>query len=290
MTRVRRMDRLVERNRLRNARTKPRAKLVGTDGAPLRARRERRRRDGWAVRFARLALVASLTVFGIGLWNQPVRDVDVHGVTIADRDAVEAAAAALQGRRWIAPGAGDVRAEIRALPWVRTVDVVRRLPDGISLRVEESAPVAWTDVEGERWGVDASGRTAPLPASVLVHAMPRVEGLVDENGVVRDSARDRLGRLLRAVREGGWPFDAGLESIGLGPRDGIALSTNDGIEIWLGPRGAAEQLRVAAVAWAHLDPAPGDRLDLRFARQAVLTRAADRPAAERSRDDLPAGG
>ncbi|HKK70871.1 MAG TPA: FtsQ-type POTRA domain-containing protein [Candidatus Krumholzibacteria bacterium] len=290
MTRVHRVDRLMHRNRLRNARAKPRTKLVGTDGAPLRARREHRRRDGWTVRLARLALVTSIVVFGLGLWNQRVLEVDVTGVAIADRDAVEAVAAELEGRRWIDPGAEDVRADAEALAWVRVVDVVRRLPAGITLRVEESSPVAWTDVDGARWGVDAEGRVAPLPSSVIVHGMPRVEGLVGANGVVRDAARQRLGRLLSAVREGGWPFDAGLASIALGPRDGIALRTNDAIEVWLGPQGTAEQLRVAAVAWDHLDPSPGDRLDLRFERQAVLTRAADRPAADRSRDDPPAGG
>ena len=274
MTRVRRLEGLKQGNRMRATRARPRTGLHGVDGPKLRARRPaRRRREGWAVRLARLAFVVALGVFGYGLWSQPVRSIEFDGVLLSDEDTLRARAEALTGQRWVTLDTEEVAASITGMSWVRSVRFSRELPDAVRVEVREVRPVARVQREDAWWAVGEDGRAAPLPAGVLAEGLPVVDGLFDDDGGVDPEAAGRLRALVDALREGGWPFGAGLEHIDLDLPSGLSLRTGDDIEIRLGARDTARQIRTAALAWSHLAPAPGDRLDLRFSRQAVLTRA-----------------
>ena len=278
MTRVRRLDGLMASNRSRAESARPRSGLRGVDGPPLRARRTpARRRDDWKVRAARLLLVLSVVAFGFGLWTQPVRSVRVEGVVLSDRVAVEEVAALLVGQRWVAPSSESVVQAIGAHGWVREVRVSRRLPDSVRVRVTESVPVAWAVRDERAFGVADDGRVAAVPARIDLSALPRVEGLFDGDGLYDATAGERLVAVLDAVAVGGWPFPSGLADIDLRSPHAVVLRTHDDVTVRLDPGAAVEQLRVAGAAWSHLDPASGDALDLRFARQAVLSRAPSTP-------------
>lgn len=275
MSSIRDIDGLLESNRDRALRAKPRRPMRGPDGPPLRARRPKpRRRDGLRVRAARFGLVLAISAFGFGLWQQPVRKISVHGPVLHDVATVRALSSSLRGERWITLDASAVIEAVEGLPWVRSVRVTRELPDAVRIEVEERFPVARA-LQGETvWGVADDGTAALLPAGVETTALPRIEGLFAEDGTIVDDASSRIAGLVGALREGGWPFASGLRVIDLNAPGGLSLLTGDDVEIRLGLHDTTERIRTAAVAWDHLAPAPGDRIDLRFARQAVLTRAA----------------
>ena len=198
----------------------------------------------------------------------------MQGTVLHDAETVRALSMPLRGERWITLDAAEVIDAVESLPWVRHARVTRELPDAVRIEVEERFPVARA-VHGETvWGVADDGTAARLPESVETAALPTVVGLFDEDGSVEVDASSRIAGFVRALRDGGWPFAAGLRVIDLTAPGGLSLLTGDDVEIRLGSRDTTERIRTAAVAWGHLAPAPGDRLDLRFARQAILTRAA----------------
>lgn len=274
MTRVRRIDALQHAQRDRALKARPRQTLRGRDVDALRARRRPvRRRDGWAVRCARVGFVLAVGVFAFGLWSQPVRTLEIDGAVLHAEDDVLARLAALRGERWLTLETEDVSASIRSMDWVRDVRFVRELPDAVRVELIESRPVARVERDDTWWGVGDDGRVAALPAGVEITGLPVVTGLVSEDGRVDASAARRFRALVDALRTGGWPFAGGLARVELDGVAGLALRTGRDIEIWLGARDPAGQIRTAAAAWAHLSPQPGDRLDLRFSSQAVLTRS-----------------
>lgn len=274
MALIRDLDGLLEDNRQRAMKSTPRTRMHGRETRHLRARRpQKRKRDGFAVRVARLLLVFAVVAFGLGLWQQPVREVVVDGNVLYEGARIEALAASLVGERWITFDAESAVTGISGLDWVHSVQITRQLPDAVRVEIEESFPVARTLRDDRAWGVGPDGRAAPLPAHVQTEGLPWVDGLFADDGTVDAEAAGRLQDLVSALKAGGWPFAAGLERIDLRAPDGLSLRTGDGVEIRLGRHDTAERIRTAATAWSHLAPAPGDRLDLRFARQAVLTRA-----------------
>ncbi len=109
-----------------------------------------------------LALLLALAVLAGVVWlfqspHLSVRDVRIEGAGRSDAAALANSAGAVEGRPMILVDAGGVTEAIEADPWVAEVEVERRWPDIIVVRVTERIPVAWVLAEGSWNLVDASG-------------------------------------------------------------------------------------------------------------------------------------
>jgi cell division septal protein FtsQ len=276
MTRVRRIDDLLERNRLRNvAQARPRPELSGRDGLPLRARRNRRRREGVAVRVARLMVVLALGLFAVGLWQQRVQRIAVEGLLLGPVDQVHAACAPLLGQRWVNADTRSAGAALQEQSWFEHVSFARRLPATVLVRLVEAEPVFHVESKGASFAVDAHGCLLAASSTLDVRALPVLRGVTLEGGSLIATDRSRIERLVSALGRAPWPWEGGLAAVELHARGVVDLVTQGGVVIRLDESDPIEQLRAADAAWGRLELAAGDRLDLRYRRQVVLARAAD---------------
>jgi cell division septal protein FtsQ len=94
----------------------------------------------WLV-FAAYQKVTASSFFGM-------KAVEVYGATRASEDDIRRAVqmAAAKSGVWNADIA-DIRAQVEKLPWVKSAVVSRVLPDGLRVRIRESAPVAAVKME-----------------------------------------------------------------------------------------------------------------------------------------------
>jgi cell division protein FtsQ len=75
-----------------------------------------------------------------------VRRVYSEGRVLADEAALTSTLEPHYGQPILAVGLDQIRAEVEALPWVRSASVARWLPDTIWVRLEEHRPIArWMD-------------------------------------------------------------------------------------------------------------------------------------------------
>jgi cell division septal protein FtsQ len=121
----------------------------------------------WTVRLAPYALVtvmtASLPYFGYKAYMEmmtsphlALAEIEVRGATRLRRDVVIAASGLDAGDNVLTIDEGKVEEQLRWLPWVRTVDVERDLPDRVIVHVEERVPAAIL-VDDGAFLVDAEG-------------------------------------------------------------------------------------------------------------------------------------
>ena len=274
MTRVRRIQDLLESNRVRNQRAaRVRPELSGRDGRPLRARRESGRRDGRRVQLARLFFVVSVAVLAFALWNQRVDRVEIEGLVLAPVQEVHRACAPLLGQSWLGLDTSETEVRLSTEPWLERVEIERRLPSSVVVRVEEARPVLRVDDSRDGVAVDEHGCLLPASDRLDVSSLPRLAGVEVEHGRLRQEQRLRIARLVEALGAAAWPWTNGLDAVTLRERGEIELRTAGGVHLRLDADDLVAQLRAAEAAWEDLDPREGDRLDLRFRRQVILARA-----------------
>ncbi|HSP34275.1 MAG TPA: FtsQ-type POTRA domain-containing protein [Thermoanaerobaculia bacterium] len=114
-------------------------------------RRNQRRIDAQrAVQIGRSALLAAIVV-AIALWGYrrtqsdvrfAVKTIEVSGAVHAPQEAIHAITAAYTGTNLFKIDIARVQAAFRALPWIVRVDVEKKLPDTLRIRVEERTPSA----------------------------------------------------------------------------------------------------------------------------------------------------
>ncbi len=189
--------------------------MIGKRKAALPARPRIRRRAiptlRRAGRWAAIALLAALCYGGFALNRSPagqtflaaaaeraivmtaglglvVGDIEVEGRETTDASTIMAALAAERGTPIFAISPTRAKAQLEALPWVRSAAIERRLPDTILVRLVERHPLAvWQhggkqeliDREGEVIPVTDQGRFARLPMVVGEHAATHARGLLD---------------------------------------------------------------------------------------------------------------
>ena len=139
----------------------------------IRARRIAVQRHEGRKRLRRLAVVAAMAgtaAVGWGLTQTPLLDVDHVEIIGAGRSgaaAIEAATGIGRGDALLSAPVGRAAARVAELPWVQTVDVSRKWPNRIQVRVVERVPAAAVPVAAGGWVlVDAAGRqlaVAPEP-------------------------------------------------------------------------------------------------------------------------------
>ena len=143
---------------------------VETRPSPARGRistdpRISRRRKA-VERSKRKRLIASVVVVAMlatGLWAAfwspllHIEQIDVNGARRTTHEEVEKAAALAPDDNLLLVSTGDIAGRIAELPWVRDVEVDRKLPGTITVRIGERKPALLLSVGAATWTIDGKG-------------------------------------------------------------------------------------------------------------------------------------
>lgn len=191
-----------------------------------------------------------------GRW--PIRQLQVTAeYRHVDEAQIRAVVVAHTGQGYFDTDPGEVRAALAALPWVDAVEVRKRWPDRLEVRLSEHhAQARWGD---ERLLSDR-GVLFAVPDAAAMQDLPRLAGPDDRSMEVVEF-HEKAGRLLRA---------GGLDVVGarLSPRGSWSLQLADGASVVVG-REAEPELRLERLVRV-LPQVLGDgsrrlaRIDLRY--------------------------
>jgi cell division protein FtsQ len=266
--------------------------------APLMTRqrvgrtRRRRNRARWGGRVAAgagtLALAAGLAAAGHWAFTTPrlaVASVTVEGASRVSRDRILAAAAIAPGTNILRIDPAAVTARLEALVEIRRAEIIRELPDRLTIRIEERRPFTLVHAGRLHW-LDEEARLIGAEAQAVVPPAPVISGLSDEELAAMRSAPGPKARaaisLVRALVRSGSALSAEISEIDMSRREGPVLYTLDGIEVRLGTEQWEERLaRLEGVLGQLAGPAamaggPVTAVDLRFRDQVVLQRGGQR--------------
>jgi cell division protein FtsQ len=146
-----------------------------------------------------------------------VTDIEVEGRVMSGREPVLRAVGAERGTPILAVSPTQIKAQLEALPWVRTAAVERRLPDTLHIRLVERTPLAFWQRQGKLLLIDQDGtvitgdRLDRFPGLIVTvgddaptHAAALLEMLAGEPTL--------SGRVVAAVRVGGRRWDLHLDN------------------------------------------------------------------------------
>ena len=263
-----------------------RSAFIGSQriGRPVRGRRQtgglrRLGRRAVVVVAALLALAGHLAVVHWALTSPrfAVAAVEVRGAWRVPVERIVEAAGIPAGINVWRLDTDAVAARVEALPEIRRVDVVRELPNRLTILVEERRP--FTLVHGERlhW-LDEEGRVLGVERAAVAPPVPVISGLTEEELATMRSAPSPRARaavtLIRALLRSGSALAAEISEIDMSRRDGPVLYTVDGIEVRLGAEEWEERLARLEGVLARVAAGDGTvrAIDLRFRDQVVLRR------------------
>jgi len=232
-----------------------------------------------------VAIVVAVTVVagalaGAGLWlfTSPrfaVKAVEVRGTQHLTAERVLDAARIPPGRNLFLVDPRAIVREVEALPEVERVDVIRALPDRVTVVVEERRPFTlvhtgrlhWIDERGHALGREPQAVTPPAP---IISGLSEAE-LLDIKTTPSGRARDAI-RLIRALFRSGSTLATEISEIDVSQPDGPVLYTVGGVEVRLGADEWDERLaRLEGVLAQTAAREGGLRMvDLRFRDQVVL--------------------
>ena len=248
-------------------------------------RRVARRARAMAERVVLLG-VAGAVLFGVALaarWvlGSPrfaVTEVEVTGQSRLTREEIEAAAGIRPGVNLFTLNTQDVVARLEALPLIRRAEVIRRLPNRVTLVVEERRPFTLVHAGKLHW-IDEQGVNLGLESRAVALGAPVLSGLgVDDLGPGQTGVSDRaaLGiSLLRLLLRSRSPLLATISEIDVSRAEGPVLYTVEGVEVRLGKDDWEARLGRLQGVLAQLE-ASGEAVtsvDLRFRDQVVLKTA-----------------
>jgi cell division protein FtsQ len=260
--------------------------IAGQRISAHRRRRRAARRARWLI--ARLTwILAVLVVIGLGalgaswLLRSPrfaVTSVAVTGQSRLTREDVEAAAGIAPGANIFTLDARAVVARVEALPLIRRAEVIKSLPNHVTLVVEERRPFTLVHAGKLHW-IDEGGMDLGSESRAVTLTAPVLSGLgADELGRNESDPSERAAQgvsLLRLLRR----FDASLfrqiSEIDMSRHEGPVLYTVDGVEVRIGNEDWEARIGRLQGVLAQLG-ASGEAptsIDLRFRDQVVLKTA-----------------
>jgi cell division protein FtsQ len=258
--------------------------IAGQRVDAVRLRRRVARRARWVARrvaflLAALAILAAAALGASWLFRSPrfaVDSVEVTGAERMTREQIAAAASIPHGISLFALDPRDTVSRLEALPLVRRAEVIRSLPNRVTVVVEERRPFAlvnagrlhWVDEEGVDLGLEP--RAVSLGAPVLSGLKPDDLGAGGHR-----SASDRAAfglSLLRLLFRAQSPLLGQISEIDMSRPEWPLLYTVDGIEVRLGADDWGTQLGRLQGVLAQLAATgePVASIDLRFRDQVVL--------------------
>lgn len=227
----------------------------------------------WAIALSIVALpiVGMLNGwFAVQRW--PVRYLQVESAYAhVSAEQIRAAASTHLAPGFFALDMEEVRAAVARLPWVANVEVRRRWPDTLVLRVREREPFA-------RWGrdqlVDRDGGLFAVPGGDDLQGLPQLDG-----------PRDALDEVIAFYTHNVQTLAANgltLGGVSLSERGGWTLTLANGAQLLLGHRDADARLQRFLASFGPLGAAhPGgfQRVDLRYSNGFAVQWAAPPAAA-----------
>lgn len=233
-----------------------------------------------------LALGAALTVLALGfgalaswLLTSPrfaVTQVDVRGLNGLSEAEVRAQAGIEAGANLFTLDPETIARRLQQLPRIKDAQVVRSLPNRVTLFVEERQPFALALGSGRLYWVDEEGILLGPEPRAVAPGLPVIlggqEGVAKGSGASGERVRAAVA-LLRAILRSASSLAARISEIDAGTADeGPTLYTVDGVEVKLGAHGWLERLgRLEGVlAQREAQPEPLASIDLRFRDQVVL--------------------
>jgi cell division protein FtsQ len=260
--------------------------IAGQRVSAHRRRRRVARRARWVAR--RVAwMLGILAVLGAGALGAgwllrsarfAVASVDVTGQSRVTRAEIEAAAEIAPGVNLFTLDTGAIVARLEALPLIRHAEVVKSLPNRVTLSVEERRPFTLVHAGKLHW-IDERGMDLGPESRAVALAAPVLSGLTpDELGRSESdpSARAAHGiSLLRLLRRFDAPLLGQISEIDMSRVEGPVLYTVDGVEVRLGEEDWEARIGRLQGVLAQLG-ASGEAvtsIDLRFRDQVVLKTA-----------------
>jgi len=165
--------------------------------------------------------------------------------------------------------------QVEALPEVQRADVIRELPNRVTIVVEERKPFTLVHAGRLHW-IDETGRVLGRETQAVTPPTPVISGLTETellsmNGAPNGKAREAI-RLIRALLRSGSALAGEISEIDMADGDGPVLYTVNGVEVRLGADEWEE--RLARLEGVLAQPAARDghlrTVDLRFRDQVVL--------------------
>jgi len=220
-----------------------------------------------------LALAACGPIVLHWLFTSPrfaVARVEVRGAARLAGQELLAAAGIPPGQNLFRLNPETVALRLETVPGVRRAQVIRELPDRVTLVVEERQPFTLASMGGRLHWLDEEGTLLALEPRAVVPRLPLLSGLSPEEfGSGRAPASERavlaIG-LLRALLRSGSPLLPRLSEIDAGRSDGWVLYTVGGTEIRLGSGEWEERLVRLEGLLDHISSRrePVEYVDLRF--------------------------
>lgn len=242
----------------------------------LHERRVQVRRAAGRRRFRRLIGLAMVLTLAGGVTiaaYSPLLDVDrvvVRGARRTPVDRVRAAAEVSVGSPMIRFDGGASAARIRALPWVDEVEVSRRWPGTVELRISERRAVAQAPRPGGGWVLlDGEARLVDHRRRPMAGLVRLADPVVGEPGQVAIDRRS-LVEVAAALRP---PLRSRIDSVGR--RDGeVILSLDDGGRVRFGRIQEVEAKLVALDTILAAVERDCPLIDVRVPEAPVLTEGA----------------
>ncbi|MBI3634712.1 MAG: FtsQ-type POTRA domain-containing protein [Candidatus Rokubacteria bacterium] len=254
-------------------------------------RRKRRRGGGrgvfgWLFRALGVLGLTIIALVAVGMataWllTSPrfaVRAVDVRGASRVPVDQILDAADIRPGTNLWRLDPARIAARVEALPEIRRAEIVRALPNRVTIVVDERQPFTLVHAGKLHW-LDEEGRLLGPEREAVAPPMPVISGLgEDELEAMRTAPGPRARAaivLIRSLLRSGSALTHAISEIDMSRRDGPVLYTVDGIEVRLGTEEWDERLARLEGVLAQV-AAQGESsiraIDLRFRDQVVLTK------------------
>ena len=251
------------------------------------ARRRRARVLAGLARVSALILVALVVVGGVVAAHRwvttsprfAVAAIDVHGVSRLSADRIRTVAGVAPGDNLWSVDTSQVRARLEGMPEIRRADVVRALPNRLTILVEERRPFTLVHAGRLHW-LDEEGHVLGEETRAVAPEVPIISGLTeDELTTMRTApttkARDAI-TLIRALLRTGGGLAAEISEIDMGRAEGPVLYTVDGVEVRLGTDDWDERLARLEGVLAQVATQEVRYVDLRFRDQVILRKAQPR--------------
>jgi len=219
----------------------------------------------WTLALALVVLPVVAVVNGwIGAERWPLRTLRLHGdLDLVDQQRVRNAVLPYASRGYFAVRLADVHAAVAQLPWVASVDVRKRWPDILEVRVVEHRPFAW-------WGADrllsAHGRIFQRGRLLPPQGLPRLSG--------PDARVADVVALYNESRDLFLPQSLSIHSLALDARGSWSLVLSDGARIVIGKNEARLRLQRFARVLPQLraqQQRSMERADLRYTNGFAVT-------------------
>jgi cell division septal protein FtsQ len=243
--------------------------------APFRAARLLRQAGVAAVVVLILAGLAAAAAWLVTSPRFAVKHVEVRGAQQLSAERIIEAARIPPGRSVFLLDPRRIAQAVETLPEVQRADVIRELPDRVTLIVEERRPFTLVHAGRLHW-IDESGRVLGREAHAVTPPAPVISGLSEAEllslkGEPAGKAQDAI-RLIRALLRSGSALAGEISEIDVSHADGPVLYTVGGIEVRLGAEEWDERLaRLETVLGQKAAREGGIRaVDLRFRDQVVL--------------------